>query len=178
MLTNPSIESLLPRAENRYVLAMLTARRARQLTAGARPTVESETPNHVSLAGEEISAGTVVYRYGKWDVVIPEHPRIIAAREAAEREARAKEEEELLEEQSRIVRQADRFSDEDIFVQTGITAEDASLIAERLIAQIEAEERKAAVEEVAAREERTDDAADEGAEAGDEPAAGAEPGEA
>ncbi len=155
MLTHPSIESLLPRAENRYVLAMLTARRARQLTAGARPTVESETPNNVTLAGEEICSGTVAYRYGKWDVIIPEHPRIIAAREAAEREARAKEEEERLEEQSRMVRQVDRFSDEDVFMQAGITAEDASLIAERLIAQLEAEERKAAVEETVT--EQTDE---------------------
>ncbi len=141
MLTYPSIESLLPRAENRYVLAMLTARRARQLTAGARPTVDSGTPNHVSLASEEIATGTVVYRYGKWDVVVPEHPLIIAAREAAEREARAKEEEERLEEQSRILRQTDRFSDDEVFSQAGITAEDASLIAERLIAQLEEEEQ-------------------------------------
>jgi DNA-directed RNA polymerase omega subunit len=153
MLTYTSIESLFPRAENRYVLAMLTARRARQLTAGARPTVDSGTPNHVSLASEEIATGTVVYRYGKWDVVVPEHPLIIAAREAAEREARAKEEEERLEEQSRILRQTDRFSDDEVFSQAGITAEDASLIAERLIAQLEEEERRAAEEEEAANEE-------------------------
>jgi len=86
-------------------------------------------------------------------VVVPEHPLIIAAREAAEREARAKEEEERLEEQSRILRQTDRFSDDEVFSQAGITAEDASLIAERLIAQLEEEERRAAEEEEAANEE-------------------------
>ncbi|NLA81223.1 MAG: DNA-directed RNA polymerase subunit omega [Clostridiaceae bacterium] len=149
MLTHPSTESLLPMAENRYVLSMLAARRARQLTSGACPTFETETPNQVTLACEEIGAGSVVYRYGKLDVVIPEHPRIIAAREAALREARAKEEEERLEEQSRIMRQIDRQPGEDVFEQVGISAEDASLIAERLIshvAQLERQELEASKE--------------------------------
>ena len=146
MLTQPSTESLLPLAENRYVLAMLAARRARQLTSGACPTFETETPNPVTLASEEIGAGSVVYRYGKWDVIIPEHPLIIAAREAALREARAKEEEERLEEQSRMMRQIDRLPGEDVLEQGCISAADASRIAEQLIshvAQLEEEERKA-----------------------------------
>lgn len=150
MLTQPSTESLLPLAENRYVLAMLAARRARQLTAGACPTFETETPNPVTLASEEIGAGSVAYRYGKLDIIIPEHPRIIAAREAALREARAKEEEERLEEQSRIMRQLDRAPGEDVFEQAGISAEDASRFAEQLIshvAQLEEEERKAEEEQ-------------------------------
>ena len=175
MLTHPSTEALLPMAENRYVLAMLAARRARQLTSGACPTFDTETPNQVTLACEEIGAGSVVYRYGKLDVVIPEHPLIIAAREAALREARAKEEEERLEEQSRILRQIDRQPGEDVFEQVGISAEDASLIAERLIshvAQLEKEELEAAEEEageeVAAEEETGEE------EAGEEPEAGSE----
>ena len=156
MLTQPSTESLLPLAENRYVLAMLAARRARQLTSGACPTFETETPNPVTLASEEIGAGSVVYRYGKWDVIIPEHPLIIAAREAALREARAKEEEERLEEQSRMMRQVDRLPGEDVFEQVGISAADASRIAEQLIshvAQLEEEERKAEEETAQADEE-------------------------
>ncbi len=142
MLTHPSTETLLPMAENRYVLSMLAARRARQLTSGACPTFETDTPNPVTLACEEIGSGSVVYRYGKLDVVIPEHPRIIAAREAALREARAKEEEERLEEQSRIMRQVDRQPGEDVFEQVGISAEDASLIAERLISHVAQLERQ------------------------------------
>ncbi len=156
MLTQPSTESLLPLAENRYVLAMLAARRARQLTSGACPTFETETPNPVTLASEEIGAGSVVYRYGKWDVIIPEHPLIIAAREAALREARAKEEEERLEEQSRIMRQVDRLPGEDVFEQVGISAADASRIAEQLIshvAKLEEEERKAEEESAEADED-------------------------
>ena len=158
MLTHPSTESLLPMAENRYVLSMLAARRARQLTSGACPTFETETPNQVTLACEEIGAGSVVYRYGKLDVVIPEHPRIIAAREAALREARAKEEEERLEEQSRIMRQIDRQPGEDVFEQVGISAEDASLIAERLISHVAQLERQ---ELEASKESETDQASPE-----------------
>lgn len=166
MLTHPSTEALLPMAENRYVLAMLASRRARQLTSGACPTLETETPapNRVTLACEEIGAGTVVYRYGKLEIIVPEHPSIIAAREAALREARAKEEEERLEEQSRIMRQVERQPGEDVFEQAGISAEDASLIAERLIShvtQLEEEERKA-------QEESVSPAVEDGAEAEEE----------
>lgn len=162
MLTHPSTEALLPMAENRYVLSMLAARRARQLTAGACPTFETETPNQVTLACEEIGAGSVVYRYGKLDAVIPEHPRIIAAREAAMREARAKEEEERLEEQSRIMRQVDRQPGEDVFEQVGISAEDASLIAERLISHVALLERQEMEAAEEGREEEGDESAEEG----------------
>ncbi len=79
------------------------------------------------------------------------------------REARAKEEEERLEEQSRIMRQIDRQPGEDVFEQVGISAQDASLIAERLISHValmEEEERKAAedteLEEDAATEDELD----------------------
>ncbi|MGI6157011.1 MAG: DNA-directed RNA polymerase subunit omega [Saccharofermentanales bacterium] len=156
MLTYPSTESLLPRAENRYVLAMLTARRARQLTAGARPAIASDTPNNVTLASEEIGEGAIAYRYGKLDIVIPEHPAIIAEREAAQREARAKEEEERLEEQSRVTRHVERRQEENVFESAGISAQDASLIAERLISHVEQLEK----EERLAAEEDGDDAVD------------------
>lgn len=55
------------------------------------------------------------------------------------------------------MRQTDRFSDDEVFSQAGITAEDASLIAERLIAQLEAEERKAAEEEALESQEIKED---------------------
>ena len=57
--------------------------------------------------------------------------------------------EERLEEQSRIMRQIDRQPGEDVFEQVGISAEDASLIAERLIshvAQLERQELEASKE--------------------------------
>ncbi|NLA71881.1 MAG: DNA-directed RNA polymerase subunit omega [Clostridiaceae bacterium] len=171
MLTHPATEILLPRAENRYVLAMLAARRARQLTSGACPTINLETPSRVTMACEEIGAGSVVYRYGKLDVVVPEHPTIIAAREAAMRENRAKEEEERMEEHSRFMRQADRQANEEIFEKAGISVEDASLIAERLIShvtQLEQEERKAAEEAIAQADETQADQPDKEDDADEE----------
>lgn len=132
MLTKPPLEQLLPRAENRYVLTMFAARRARQLTDGARPLVESETPNQVSLACEEIGSGVVVYRQGKHYVSIPERPEIIAQREASRLEAEAKRAEDMLEEQRRPSsrRQAREGS---TFEKEGISAQEASLIAEQLV---------------------------------------------
>ena len=53
MLTKPTVEELLPKAENRYILSMLTAKRARQLVDGAQPLIDSKTENMVSLAAEE-----------------------------------------------------------------------------------------------------------------------------
>ncbi|HHT44409.1 MAG TPA: DNA-directed RNA polymerase subunit omega [Fastidiosipila sp.] len=103
MLIDPPLERLLPKAENRYVLTMLTAKRARQLTGGANPMVESETPNFVSLAAEEIDRDKVEYRKGKLEPFIPLRPEIEAAILQAERDAEEKRAQELLEETRRIV---------------------------------------------------------------------------
>ena len=37
MLVRPSLEQLLPKVESRYTLAMLVAKRTRQLVDGAQP---------------------------------------------------------------------------------------------------------------------------------------------
>ncbi|MGI6617325.1 MAG: DNA-directed RNA polymerase subunit omega [Saccharofermentanales bacterium] len=149
MLIYPSTEELLKRVDNRYILAMLASRRARQLTSGARPVIDSDTRNRVSLASEEINAGRVVFRFGKHNVIIPEDPLIIAAREAAEREARAKEEEERLEEASRTPRVQSRDQSPTVFESAGISVEDASLIAERFISHVERMEQAERAEEEA-----------------------------
>lgn len=147
MLIYPSTEELLKRVDNRYILAMLASRRARQLTSGARPVIDSDTRNRVSLASEEINAGRVVFRFGKHNVIIPEDPLIIAAREAAEREAREKEEEERLEEASRTPRVQSRDQSPTVFESAGISVEDASLIAERFISHVERMEQAERAEE-------------------------------
>ncbi|NLZ67314.1 MAG: DNA-directed RNA polymerase subunit omega [Clostridiaceae bacterium] len=161
MLIYPSTEELLKRVDNRYILAMLASRRARQLTSGARPVIDSDTRNRVSLASEEIHAGRVVFRFGKHNVIVPEDPLIIAAREAAEREARAKEEEERLEEASRSPRVLSREQSPTVFESAGISVEDASLIAERFISHVERMEQAERAEEeakiLAASEEDTED---------------------
>lgn len=90
MLTKPSIEELLPKAENRYVLAMLTAKRARQLVDGAQPLVDKKIDNYVSLAAQEIKEDKVKAVQGQQDIKVPLRPEVEAERLNAELEAEAK----------------------------------------------------------------------------------------
>ncbi len=80
MLVNPQIEKLLPHAENRYSLAILIAKRARQLVEGAKPLVDTETTNHVSIASEELLHNQIESVKGVKDFHIPIRPEIEAAR--------------------------------------------------------------------------------------------------
>ena len=59
MLVKPTVAELLKKANNRYELVIATARRARQIAAGAEPktTVKEESP--VTLAANEIAEGKV-----------------------------------------------------------------------------------------------------------------------
>jgi len=90
MLTKPSIEELLPKAENRYVLAMLTAKRARQLVDGAQPMIDEKIDNYVSLAAQEIKEDQVKAVKGPQDIKVPLRPEVEAERLNAELEAEAK----------------------------------------------------------------------------------------
>lgn len=87
MLNKPPLDELLPKTENRYTLAVLVAKRARQLVAGARPLIYSESPNLVTLASEEVAESGVVGVPGEHDPVVPIRPEIEEARLAAERDA-------------------------------------------------------------------------------------------
>ena len=92
MLVDPSVEELLPKAECRYSLCMLVAKRARQLVDGAQPMVEDPTPSYVTLACKEIAADKVVGVEGQHTPYVPLRPEIEEARrlakEAAENQAR------------------------------------------------------------------------------------------
>lgn len=87
MLNKPPLDELLPKTENRYTLAVLVAKRARQLVDGGQPMVDSESPNLVTLASEEVVSSTVVGVPGEHDPLVPIRPEIAAARLAAERDA-------------------------------------------------------------------------------------------
>jgi DNA-directed RNA polymerase subunit omega len=58
----PSLEHALDNVSNRYMLVVLSAKRARQINRGAPPRVESRHRKPTSMALEEISAGKVEYR--------------------------------------------------------------------------------------------------------------------
>lgn len=100
MLVKPSLEDLLKRVENRYILAMLAARRARQLTSGAQSFVKENNPSNVTIAAEEISEDKIALLSGNHKVAIPLRPEIEEARRLAALEAEAKRREEYLEESS------------------------------------------------------------------------------
>lgn len=87
MLVQPPIEELLPKADSRYSLAMMVAKRTRQLVDGAQPMVPETTPNLVTLACEEIVAGKVVGIPGMHTPFVPLRPEIEEARRLAKEQA-------------------------------------------------------------------------------------------
>ena len=84
MLVKPPLEKLLPKVDNRYVLAILVAKRARQLVNGAQPLVHSDSPNLVTVACEELGSNRVACVHGHVSPFIPLRPEIEAARLAAQ----------------------------------------------------------------------------------------------
>ena len=84
MLVKPPLEKLLPKVDNRYTLAILMiAKRARQLVDGALPLIESDSPNLVTLACEELAYNRITWVKGQVNPYIPLRPEIEAARLAA-----------------------------------------------------------------------------------------------
>jgi DNA-directed RNA polymerase subunit omega len=58
----PSLENALNKVSNRYLLVVLSAKRARQINRGAPPRVETKYKKPTSCALEEISQAKVEYR--------------------------------------------------------------------------------------------------------------------
>ncbi len=58
----PSLENALNKVSNRYLLVVLSAKRARQINRGAPPRVETRHRKPTSIALEEISHGKIEYR--------------------------------------------------------------------------------------------------------------------
>ncbi|NCU26411.1 DNA-directed RNA polymerase subunit omega [Candidatus Nomurabacteria bacterium] len=100
MLVKPTMEKLLGKVSSRYILTILAAKRARQLVNGAQPLAESETPNHVTMACEEISAGKVVAVRGIHSATVPLRPEVEAERLREEMEKRNARYREEMEEES------------------------------------------------------------------------------
>ena len=63
----PSLESALNKVSNRYLLVVLSAKRARQLNRGACARVKSKHKKPTSSALEEIAAAKVEYRVKEVD---------------------------------------------------------------------------------------------------------------
>ncbi len=88
MLVRPTLEELLEKVESRYVLSILSAKRARQLVDGAQSLTEPTTPNHVTTAAEEIAEGKIFAVPGKHDdkLTIPLRPEVEIERRRVEEE--------------------------------------------------------------------------------------------
>lgn len=57
----PSLNDLAKVGDSRYTLAILAAKRSRQLIEGSKPLIETNSTKPVSIALEEIVAGKVKY---------------------------------------------------------------------------------------------------------------------
>ena len=92
MMLRPSIDSLLDRVNSKYSLVILSAKRAHELDAGAKPTLDQfESDKNVGRALEEIDAETLIN---------DPHPEIKRARlkmEQEETQAVQKREQQELE---------------------------------------------------------------------------------
>jgi DNA-directed RNA polymerase subunit omega len=67
----PSLEHALDKVSNRYLLVVLSAKRARQLNRGAQARVETKQKKPTSLALEEIGAAKIEYRLKDADAPKP-----------------------------------------------------------------------------------------------------------
>jgi DNA-directed RNA polymerase subunit omega len=60
----PSIDLLMKKADSKYSLVVLAAKRARQLLDGQEPQIKPHSKKYVGMALEEIAD----------DLLVPEHP--------------------------------------------------------------------------------------------------------
>lgn len=59
MIVKPSVTDLLEIVDNRYVLIIATAKRARQIASGSKPLTDVQEESAVTLAANEIAEGKV-----------------------------------------------------------------------------------------------------------------------
>lgn len=65
MYLEPSLDELMKRVDSKYTMVVAAAKRARQLLEGAVPTVPPHAAKPVSIALEELAAGTLHYERTK-----------------------------------------------------------------------------------------------------------------
>ncbi len=61
----PSIDDLLNKVDSKYSLVITTAKRARQIRDGSKPTIDIPSRKEVSIALKEISCGHIEYERTK-----------------------------------------------------------------------------------------------------------------
>lgn len=67
MLVKPTVAELLKKVENRYRLAIATAKRARQISQGSIPMIKTDEKSPVTIAAEEMNQGALkIYNEEQW----------------------------------------------------------------------------------------------------------------
>jgi DNA-directed RNA polymerase subunit omega len=61
-LIEPSIDNLLKKVENKYILSLLIAKRARELFDGEEPLIYTPYINKVTTAIHEVDQGKIRYQ--------------------------------------------------------------------------------------------------------------------
>jgi len=62
MLLHPPIDEIKQKADSRYTLVIMAAKRARDLVADKPPLIEIDNNVPISIAAEEILEGEITYR--------------------------------------------------------------------------------------------------------------------
>ena len=55
MIVKPTVNELLQNVENRYALVIATSRRAREISKGAEPLINTDEQSAVTIAANEIA---------------------------------------------------------------------------------------------------------------------------
>ena len=64
-MKQPSLDNLMQKVDSKYTLVVLTAKRARAITEGALPYIETQSKKPVSIAMEEVANDKVKYERTK-----------------------------------------------------------------------------------------------------------------
>ena len=116
-MLNPSMQELMKRVGNRYLLVNLAAQRARDIADEAEQSGVPLTDKAVKLALDEIAAGEIVYRPGpRVEPIKTANNPIAAAMVDVEDEERASDSDEENEDGETTVsrRRMDEFDDEEL----------------------------------------------------------------
>ena len=118
-MLKPSMQELMKRVGNRYLLVNLAAQRARDIADQAEETGEQLPDKAVKLALDEIAAGTIVYRPGpKTTPVIAQNNAIAAAMvdvdDSIDLDEDAVSDEDAAEDHEEETRRLDEFDDHEL----------------------------------------------------------------
>ncbi len=113
-MLKPSMQELMKRVGNRYLLVNLAAQRARDIAEEAEKNGESLPDKAVKLALDEIAAGSVIYCPGpRTEVIIPQNNAIAAAAMVDVDDSIAFEDEEDTDDVSYMDHDSDNMDDFD-----------------------------------------------------------------